>query len=209
MASKDSEYVTFVHRLKQYAKTPYHNHGESAGTVFILPITQGLSEQSFLHNITDFSINNPVSFFHAETHKLNQGKVYIGTNNLIHQVFNPTAEIQTFVEIYLPIPQNMKIYLPFYGEENKFLPVNPICTNVTYHQALAEPAKDNTVNCADLILHTDNTIFTSTGSVIQCPTVLERYIGIEGCDHAVQVDNDKFVLFTEEVGKATDVTENN
>lgn len=63
------------------------------------------------------------------------------------------------------------------------------------------------MTCADLILHTDNTIFTSTGSVIQCPTVLERYLEIEGCDHAVWVDNDKFVLFTEEVGKTIDVTE--
>ena len=98
MASKDKEYITFVHRLKHHATTPYHNHGESAGTVFILPITSGLAEHSFLHNITDFSTATPVSLFHAETHKLNQGEVYIGTNNLVHQVFNPTDETQTFIE---------------------------------------------------------------------------------------------------------------
>jgi hypothetical protein len=134
--SDQDDHVIFVHSLKKHTPTSFHNHGRISSTIFILPITDGLVEENFLHNITDFSSNIPVNLYHVENHRLNRGEVYLGSNNLIHRVSNPTDNIQTFMEIYLPIPKSMKIYLPFYNTQNLYLPLDPITTNLPYYKAL-------------------------------------------------------------------------
>lgn len=56
----DMEYVLFVHRMKAYAQTSVHNHSESTN-VFVLPLTDGLVEESFLGNSTSYVTNSKVS----------------------------------------------------------------------------------------------------------------------------------------------------
>ena len=103
----------------------------------------------------------------------------------------------------------MKVYLPLYGEENAFLPVEPKCTNIPYHQALIESATESSMLlCSELIHNAVNsTIFTSTGTVIYNSDSLETFLEQKGCSNALQVNDNSFILFAEESGKATDMVE--
>lgn len=100
----NDEYIVFMHKMKVEEYTPFHNHGNNTH-VFVLPITKGLVEETYLHDITDFSKISAVNLHSTGTRSLNAGEVSFGTGDLILKVINSSKSVQSFIEIYFPIPK--------------------------------------------------------------------------------------------------------
>jgi hypothetical protein len=190
----NDEYIVFMHKMKIEGYTPFHNHGNNTH-VFVLPITKGLVEETYLHDITDFSKTGPVNLHSIGTKSLNAGEVSFGTGDLIHKVTNSSKSVQSFIEIYFPTPKDMKVYIPYYNESDKYLQTKPIQTNLPHHKALS---KGESILACDYLLNLNIHFitFTSTEHVIVDKYNIESYYEKNGCEYIEKVLHDTYIIWS-------------
>ena len=198
--SDTGAHIIFTHRIKPDGSTPLHSHSTgNDGDIIILPVTGGLKEQSFVHNISDFSLNSRVNLYPIGEHKVNIGEVYTAKNDTIHKVINPSKEIQSFVEIYVPHPDSLFIYIPYYKQENDYIQLKPIQTNLPYYKSLSKGDSAEKIKCESLNSDTTNKFlaFTSTEHAIEDVDTLQSYISDIGCSYIEKVSDDTYIVFSE------------
>ena len=185
-----------MHRMKIGGSTPFHNHGDKT-SIFVLPLTEGLIEETYLHNIVDFSKVATVDLYSIGTKRLNAGEISFGTGNLIHKVSNSSESVQSFIEIYFPVPKNVKIYLPYYNEQYKYIQIKPIQTHLPYYKSVSKG--EIKAECTDLLkANTEFIAFTSTGYVIEDRDMLESYYEEYGCEYVEKMVDNNYVIASPE-----------
>lgn len=195
----NDKFVVFMHKMKIGGSTPFHNHGSNTN-IFVLPITNGLIEDTYLHKISDFSETVAVNLYSIGIKNLNAGEVSFCTGNLLHKVSNSSDYIQSFIEIYFPIPKDIKTYIPYYNEADKYLQIKPIQTNLPHYKSLS--TGESKLDCAELLEINSSLLFTSTEHILEDKESIKSYFEQYGCDYVEKVSDESYIIWSPEQNNA-------
>lgn len=196
---KNGEFVVFIHKMKVGGSTPFHNHGSDIN-IFVLPITNGLVEDTYRHKISDFSETVAVNLYYIGVTNLTAGEVSVCTDDLLHKVSNSSDHIQSFIEIYFPIPKDIKIYIPYYNESDKYLQIKPIQTNMPYYKSLSKG--ESKLDCYELLEINNSRFFTSTEHILEDKESLKSYFEQYGCYYVEKISNEIYIIWSPEENNA-------